>query len=320
MSSAVPYIRTCSIWRAMELVGDKPMLLIVESYFFGARRFDEFQKQTGLIKTVVSNRLQKLVAEDCMKKVLYSEKPKRYDYRATGKMIDIYPVALCMLHWEQKWHSRPAKIDISLVHTTCGRTTDPSPVCGCCRDGVDPRHMSWSNGPGSGHMPANYSRRRRITSSADRPTQLFDEIAEIIGDRWSSLIIRSVFMGMNRFQEIREDSAIATNTLTDRLAELCQKKILHKIHNGRNVSRTRYRLTQKGRDIYPILMAIMAWGDKYYPDPAGPPLLLTHRTCSSPLDIQLVCSHCGDPINIADIQLQIREADGLAASRASTAL
>lgn len=293
----------------MEIVGDKPTLLVVESYFLGTRRFDGFQKQTGLIKTVVSDRLQKLIAAGCMKKVLYSEKPKRYEYRATSKMIDIYPVALCMLHWERKWHARPAKINISLVHTVCGGPAEPKPVCGSCRDDIDPRHMDWTDGPGTGTMPANYSRRRRITRSSDRPTQLFDEIAEIIGDRWSSLIIRSIFMGLSRYEEIREDSAIATNILADRLAELTEKEILHKAHHGRNQSRARYRLTQKGRDIYPVLMAILAWGDKYYPDPAGPPLLLTHRTCEHALNIGLACSHCGGIVKIEDIDMRIENLD-----------
>lgn len=304
MPPDIQYIRNCSMWRAMELIGDKPSLLITESYWLGARRFDEFLKQTGLIKTVVSDRLQKLCAAGCMRKVLYSEKPKRYEYRATSMMIDIYPTALCMLHWERKWHSRPDKINFSLVHKNCDEVTNPEPVCGCCREAVDARHMSWAFGPGQGEIPANYSRRRRTAATLAKPTALFDEIAEIIGDRWSSLIIRSIFMGFDRFEDIRKDSAIATNILTERLAELTEKNILHKIHSGRNTARSRYRLTQKGRDVYPILISINAWGDKWYPDPAGPPHLFTHKPCGNELDIHMACSECGETIDVGDLEMQ----------------
>ena len=110
MSQNIKYIRTCSIWRALEVIGDKPTLLIMESYWMGSRRFADFQAQTGLLKTVISNRLQKLIDAGCMEKVLYSQRPRRFEYRATEKFLDIYPTALCMLHWERNGVSKRVKL------------------------------------------------------------------------------------------------------------------------------------------------------------------------------------------------------------------
>ncbi len=292
------YIRTCSIWRALEVVGDKPILLLLESYWLGTRRFSDFQRQTSLLKSVISNRLQKLVDAGCFQKTLYSTKPERYEYRGTEKLLDLYPVALSMFYWEQKWGRVNGKILLSLIHKTCRQQTLPKPVCNGCRVEIDPRDVTWAEGPGVGLMPAVYGRRRRKTrSEKDLITPLFDEIADIIGDRWSALIIRSVFTNLNTYQDICDDTAIATNILAERLERLCTMAIVEK-NNGV------YKLTPKGRDIYPILIALMEWGDKWYAAPEGPPLLLTHKSCQEPLKHQMACTSCGESVVAQDIEFE----------------
>jgi DNA-binding HxlR family transcriptional regulator len=292
------YIRTCSIWRSLEIVGDKPSLLLLESYWLGTRRFSAFQKQTGLLKTVVSDRLAKLVAAGCFEKVLYSERPKRFEYRGTQKFYDLYPIALSMLHWEQKWGATDGKIQLSLVHKNCGQITQPHAVCGDCKIEVDARDVSWSEGPGVGLMPAEYSRRRRKETSVNAiKTPLFDEIADLIGDRWSTLIMRSVFTNLNSYQDICEDTAMATNVLAERLTRLCATGFLQK-------KDATYRLTEKGRGIYPILLALMEWGDKWYADPEGPPLILTHKPCGNALKSAIICPQCGENVTKGDIRFE----------------
>ena len=299
------YIRTCSIWRALEVVGDKPTLLILESYWLGTRRFSVFQKQTGLLKTVLSDRLGKLIKAGCFEKTLYSVRPKRYEYRATEKFFDLYPVALSMLNWERKWADQSGKIQISLVHKTCGKSTHPHSVCQDCRAVIDPRDVAWFEGPGVGVMPAIYSRRRRKTrSDILTTTPLFDEVADIIGDRWTTLIIRSIFTNLNSYQDICDDTGIATNILAERLERLCAQEIVEK--NG-----PVYKLKAKGRDIYPILIGLLEWGDKWYAAADGPPLLLSHKPCQKDLRHQMACSNCGDNISMKDIEFKFNEDDSL---------
>lgn len=303
--AAPKYIRTCSIWRALEVIGDKPTLLLLESYWLGTRRFSGFQKQTGLLKTVISDRLAKLVAADCFEKVLYSERPKRYEYHATEKFLGLYPAALSMLHWEQKWGAKSGKIQVTLTHKSCGNITQPKPVCRSCRADIAPRHVTLKDGPGTGLMPATYSRRRKSTTAQDHASPLFDEIAEIMGDRWSALIIRSVFTRRNHYSDICEDTAIATNILSERLDWLCDKDILKK-------DKALYTLTPKGQDIYPVLIALMAWGDKWHSPPDGPPLILTHTLCGRTLTSQMACSACGDPVTANDIGFNVTERESRA--------
>ncbi len=302
----VQSIRTCSIWRALEIFGDAPTLLILQSYWLGARRFDDFCRSTGLLKTVVSGRLKKLIENNCLVKVAYTERPRRFEYRATAELLDLFPTALAMLHWERRWGSTRGKIDIRVTHSTCGELTDPYPACVGCRRDVDARDVSWEPGPGIGEMPATYSRRRRQTSqSTGETTELLDDITQIIGDRWSALILRSVFTGLNRFQEILDDTAISTNILADRLAELCDGDILRRVEEPADMRRANYRLTDKGRDIYPILITLMQWGDKWRPAPDGPPLLLCHRPCEQSLEIVMTCPGCGEEVGPQDTSVEI---------------
>lgn len=306
------FIRTCSIWRSLEVIGDAPTLLILESFWFGARRFDEFQKRTGLLKTVVSDRLKKLVQADCLRKVAYSERPPRYEYQATEKLRDLFPVSLAMLYWERKWGALEGKLRITLRHKTCGETTSPKPVCGSCRKDINPADSDWREGPGVGMMLAKYSRRRRRTAGAEslnHSTTLFDEISSIIGDRWSTLIIRSIFTNLNKFDEIREDTQIATNVLSERLAHLCEEGILIKQPLAEQTGRHCYRLTDKGKGIYPILLFLLVWGDKWYAAPEGAPLILTHRPCGEPLFPEMACSACGETVKLGELEVEQIEPD-----------
>lgn len=299
------YIRTCSICRALDVIGDKPTLLLIESYWLGTRRFSAFQEQTGLLKTVISDRLKKLVEAGCFEKVLYSERPKRYEYRGTEKFHDLYPLALSMLRWEQDWGSTNGKIKVSLVHKSCGQTTHPHTVCQLCRVEVDARDVAWSEGPGVGLMPAVYQRRRRTSSSTrETPTPLFEEIIDIIGDRWSALIIRSIFTNLNSYQDICDDTGVATNILAERLVELINNGIIKKQSSV-------YKLTAKGRAIYPILLALISWGDKWHATEDGPPLYLTHKPCNTPLKTSIACSECGEDITMNDIEFEFVETTAL---------
>lgn len=291
-------IRSCSICRALDVIGDKPTLLLTRSYWLGTRRFSAFQEQTGLLKSVLSDRLNRLVDAGCFEKVLYSEHPKRFEYRGTRKLYDLYPVALTMLSWEQNWCLIDEKVRVDLVHKSCGHKTEPYAVCGRCRVEIDPRDVAWSEGPGVGTMQAMYRPRRRgRRSSYGTTTPLLGEIIDIIGDRWSALIIRSIFTNLNTYQDIFNDTGIATNILAERLLYLTKKDVILK-------QCTTYKLTPKGRAIYPILLALMAWGDKWYANEEGPPVYLTHKPCEKPLKIKMACSKCDEDITIEDIAFE----------------
>lgn len=118
---------------------------------------------------------------------------------------------------------------------------------------------------------------------------------EVIGDRWTMLILRDAFRGVRRFSELQEDLGIARNLLSDRLGRLVDHGILVKVPYQERPLRHEYRLTDAGRDLSPALIALMRWGDHWK---AGdrPPTLLCHESCGTPLELEPYCSACDERV------------------------
>ena len=300
-------IRTCSIWRALEVVGDTSVLLIVEASWIGARRFDEFRTRTGLLQTLLSDRLKRLVAAGVFEKVIYSQSPPRFEYRLTGKGRDLYWPALMMLRWERRWATPEGRLKLKLRHSICGHVFEPVPTCLCCGDEINAREVDWTEGPGVGWMVPRYSRRRQQRSAAEVASGLMVEVAQITGDRWASLVLRSIFTGLRRFDEIHRDTAMATNILSERLSWLTAQGVIRAHEQGGR--RFEYRLTEKGIDYYPVLLMLLQWGDKYYVSPEGPPLLLRHKADSHDLEPAVTCSCCSQPVEPHQVTFEVIEAD-----------
>lgn len=310
--NAPPLIRTCSIWRALEVVGDTPTLLVLEASWLGARRFDDLRGRTGLLKALLSDRLKRLVESGLLRKQLYCQNPPRYAYVITEKGRGIYWTSLMLLRWETRWNEGKNRIAIELTHSNCGKKFMPEPACGSCGATIDATQVDWEEGPGVGWMQPVYSRRRQQRQSSEAATSLMQESAQIMGDRWASLIMRSIFTGITRFEAIRADSGIATNILAERLNWLKSVGVIRAV-TSEGVRRHEYRLTRKGVEYYPVLLMLMKWGDCHYVSPAGPPLLLKHKGCGKALDPQVVCSECRTPVKPEDVTYRIRERDQAAA-------
>lgn len=114
----------------------------------------------------------------------------------------------------------------------------------------------------------------------------------VLGERWTFVVLREVFNGVRRFEEMREHTDIPRQVLTNRLALLVEQDILRRVPYQDPGSRVRYeyRLTEKGFDLYPVLVAVLQWGDRYLADPEGSPVQIVHRDCGGPVSVQLSCS------------------------------
>jgi DNA-binding HxlR family transcriptional regulator len=115
---------------------------------------------------------------------------------------------------------------------------------------------------------------------------------EVVGDWWSLLIVRDVFFGVTRFDDIQRRLGIARNTLTDRLDWLCRHGVLDRVPYGDSGSRREYRLTDKGRDLQPVLMAMIAWGDRWGATAEAPPLRQID-TNGEPVELRIVNARTG---------------------------
>src|SRR5579885_3449100 len=118
----------------------------------------------------------------------------------------------------------------------------------------------------------------------------------VIGERWTMLILREAFMGHRRFDEFQRNTGIARNILASRLRALVSHGILERSENEGDHARVEYRLTKKGMDLYPVMVAMLRWGDRWLCGDKGPPLTLVHRGCGAKTTPALVCPNCGAPV------------------------
>ncbi|BBK45389.1 hypothetical protein STVA_54090 [Allostella vacuolata] len=132
---------TCSIARALAIVGDRWTLLILREAFFGVRRFEDFQRLTQASPRLVADRLGKLVAEGVMEKQAYQERPVRHEYRLTAKGRELHPVMVTLSLWGQRWMGAPDGPPVTLVHRGCGRPTRPVLCCSECGEPVGARDI-----------------------------------------------------------------------------------------------------------------------------------------------------------------------------------
>src|SRR5271170_158147 len=118
----------------------------------------------------------------------------------------------------------------------------------------------------------------------------------VIGDRWTLLILRDCFLRVRRFEDFQERLGITRPILADRLKKLVEEFVLTKVAYQQRPVRYEYRLTPKGLDLYPVIMAIVHWGDIHMAGRKGRPLLHTHGLCGNNFDPVMVCSECGEPV------------------------
>ena len=123
---------------------------------------------------------------------------------------------------------------------------------------------------------------------------------EVVGERWTLLIMRDAFLGIRRFDDIQRDLGIARNVLRDRLARLVEEGLLEKRPYQDRPPRGEYRLTAKGRDLWPVLHALLRYGDRHYA-PDGPPRRIVHGECGGEADDRRMCTTCGVPLELPDV-------------------
>src|SRR6201996_4284995 len=123
---------------------------------------------------------------------------------------------------------------------------------------------------------------------------------EVVGERWSLLIIRDVLNGNRRFSGIQANLGVARNVLSARLQRLMDEDILERRAYQESPPRYEYFLTEKGLDLWPALVALMGWGDRHSGTPAGPPLRVIHKTCGGFVSDRGICEDCGEVLTARD--------------------
>lgn len=125
---------------------------------------------------------------------------------------------------------------------------------------------------------------------------------DVVGEWWTLLVVRNLMWGQHRFEAIQSDLGIARNILSDRLVTLVQHDIVERIKYQDHPERFEYHLTDKGRELFPVIAALMAWGDKWAA-PMEAPVHLVHQ-CGHAVTPTVVCDQCGQPLLLSDVRLR----------------
>ena len=123
---------------------------------------------------------------------------------------------------------------------------------------------------------------------------------DVIGEPWSPLVLRDVWVGITRFDQLQADLGISRKVLTERLNHLVDHGVLERRPYDQR-PRHEYVLTEKGAELVEMLMVMTAWGDKWQAGAAGPPVLFRHHACGEVTHVELRCSGCGEPMGAGDV-------------------
>ena len=128
----------CAVGNTLAVIGERWTLLVLREAFLGVRRFDQLQRNTGVARNILADRLSTLVLHGILRRELYQERPERYEYRLTEKGLDLYPVLLTLMDWGAKHEGGRA---MTLTHKQCGATAMPHLACPECGERVEARDV-----------------------------------------------------------------------------------------------------------------------------------------------------------------------------------
>lgn len=305
--SPLRHERKCSVARTLDIVSDAWAFLIIREAFFGTQTFEAFRAALGIPRATLTDRLRKLTRLAIFKQVA-TRAPLRKEYRLTKMGFDLYPSFIALMQFGDRWLASGKPPPLTLVHASCGCDTHPIVACSECSGLLNARDATYRDGPGAGRQAAKPGRNTRRSSDESkfmlgRPSSV-SRALQIIGDKWSFMVVREAFFGHRRYDQIQAELSIAPNILTDRLSRLVAMGVFTRRLYQNAPDRYEYLLTDMGRDLYGSFVVMLRWGDRWLA--AGkPPLLLTHKTCGHDFYAAVICDACKQPIVAADMTYRL---------------
>jgi DNA-binding HxlR family transcriptional regulator len=299
--------RNCSVARTLDIVSDAWAFLIIREAFFGTRTFEAFRSALDLPRATLTDRLRKLTRLQIFRQAAAGG-GQRKEYRLTKMGFDLYPSFIALMQFGDRWLAVGKRPPLVLVHGPCGCESHPIVACSECASKLEARSVQYRDGPGAGRRPAKPGRNTRRASDGSRfmlgrPSSV-SRALQIIGDKWSFMVVREGFFGNRRYDRIQSELGIAPNILTDRLSRLVAQGVFHRRLYQHAPERYEYLLTDMGRDLYGPFVTMLAWGDRWLAK-ARPPLLLRHVKCGHDFKASVICNKCHKPVIAADMQYRL---------------
>ncbi len=137
----------CSMASTLEVIGERWTMHVLRESFLGVRRFEDYRRNIGVARNILSDRLNTLVTEGILRRELYSERPPRYEYRLTRKGIDLYEILIALMKWGNRWTPNEDGPAVVLRHRECGGTVEPVLACPDCGEPVHAWDLEALPGP-----------------------------------------------------------------------------------------------------------------------------------------------------------------------------
>ncbi|WP_309629259.1 helix-turn-helix domain-containing protein [Brevundimonas sp.] len=294
--------------RAFAVTGDAWTQLILREAFYGARRFSQWRDRLGMPRSVLTDRLNRLTAAGLLEQREARGSATRMEYRLTEMGLDMFGVAVMQGQWERKWARSPLqeRYAMAFYDRETGARVEPAIFDHEGGRPIEMHHVRWEAGEGLTPIAPPTSRRRR-TQPIETDRAIIDRSTDIMGDYWSWAVLAAAFFRLRRFDEIHEALGVATNILADRLKTMVLQGVLEKRLYQKAPPRFEYRLTEAGRDLYPMIMAMHGWSERWL-CPNGSPLRLVETETSEPISAVVCDLATGRKINPRAIRWEVEAA------------
>lgn len=280
------------------LLGDEWTLLVIQQALLGATRYGEFTARLPISNSVLTRRLRALTADGLLTRRSYRTNPPRAEYLVTPRSRSLWPVLVSIWEWERHWVTNHAERLPGMRHTACGGDFAPLLTCRSCSETVSEKGIVAQWGPSGSwprSMPVAATRRRSEADQHDAVAGLFPQTMSVLGNRWACALLVAAFAGMSRFTAFQTQLGAPPGSIADRLAILTANGVLVAADDG-------YRLTEKGRAFFPVLISALQWAQRWFRAPEGPAVILTHVSCGQRFTAVLACDQCARPLTGAHIE------------------
>jgi len=282
--------------RTLDIVSDAWAFLIIREAFFGTRTFEAFRSALDIPRATLTDRLRKLTRLQIFRQAAARVGQRQ---RVPAHQNGLRPLSELhrLMQFGDRWLAVGKRAPLVLVHGPCGCESHPIVACSECSSELEARGVQYRDGPGAGRRPAKPGRNTRRASDGSRFTlgrpSSVSRALQIIGDKWSFMVVREGFFGNRRYDRIQSELGIAPNILTDRLSRL----VAQGVFTAASTSMPRALRIYPDRHGARSLRALChdaGVGDRWL-SKAKPPLLLRHTKCGHDFHASVICNNASNP-------------------------
>jgi DNA-binding HxlR family transcriptional regulator len=287
-----------AVGRMLGLLGDEWTLLVVQQALLGAARYGEFKDRLPISHSVLTRRLQSLTDDGLLERRVYQTNPTRSEYVVTARGRSLWPVLLSIWEWERHWVPDHAEHLPSMRHVACGADFVPFLVCRSCGETASEKDVVARWGPSGSwprSVPVASTRRRSRPDQRDAAAGLFPQTMSVMGNRWAFALLVAAFVGVSRFTDFQTQLGAPPGSISDRLSIFVTNDVLA-------AADSRYRLTEKGRAFFPVLVSALEWAQRWFQAPEGLAVILDHVGCGQRFGPVLVCDQCTGRLSGAQVE------------------